>query len=171
MPARPRRSSVNSSASEPILPTQTRTPILLRSHCARHGSECREGHGIQINHKTRRSPRNIKSSPRKKEIITDFVDGVDGNVRRKLDDTFREDKFSNPTDQTNETFVDRNRENGGKITSETGSIYPTTEVLSINVSHNPKKPDENLCRTPPQQPMLMKVSPLQRYLIHFISLP
>jgi len=163
-----RRSSVNSVASEPVIPLSRKTPFTLRSQCARHGSECREGHGITFQRKLRASPRSEKKSPQK-IIIED-----NESVKRKLEDTFSKNASEinekpvqyeglYQTKQINHRLSHENQIN------ETKNNNQMIDTLSAK-PHNPTELDEKLCQTPKGNSMPVKLSPLQRYLICYVNL-
>lgn len=156
-----RRSSVSSVASEPVISLSRKTPFTLRSQCARHGSECREGHGIMYQKKLRGSPKKVQKSPLKMSIE------IDNSVRKKLDDFLNENvtekieetvqyQTLNQTSQISHTLLYKN------LLDETKKSYQMN-----NDSQIPTELDEKLCSTPHKELLPIKLSPLQRYLTHF----
>lgn len=139
--------SIASACSEPAIISRSRstTPFTLRSQCTRHGSECPEGHGINFRSRLSPSPsskRSSKKSPKKTPIRAN-------GIRKTLLFTLEEHFSSNGKSQTQEATK--------KAVILTTSDYSSADDESVVKISPPATP---LLQ---QQPVLTKISPIQRY--------
>ena len=83
--------SIASASSEPTITRSRSTTPFTRSQCARHGSECPEGHGINFRNRLSPSPRrSSKKSPKK--IVIERNGSIRKNLVLTLEARYQQDK-------------------------------------------------------------------------------
>jgi hypothetical protein len=141
--------SVASVSSEPAISrSRSTTPFTLRSQCARHGSECPEGHGIHFRSRLSTSPKRnsaSKKSPKK----TPFKSN---GIRKTLLFTLEEHFSANGKSQN---------EIEKKVVTLTTRDYSSAEDESVVKNTPPATPLQ-------QQSIITKTSPIPRYFIFLI---